>query len=149
MVLLIIVTIGSIISVIFMPKRISLLEMYNTAFFATFLAAITDMYLDFKLNFYGFFTKGVNWSYLPIFVIVYPAAGILFLNFYPYHKPLINKMIYILACALLTTTLEYLALHTEVFYHNQWKLWYSVICYPIIFKILLLNLRFIRKLSKG
>ncbi|WP_419180451.1 CBO0543 family protein [Bacillus salipaludis] len=123
--------------------------MYTSGIFASFLAAISDIYLDIKLDFYGFFSEGVDWLYLPIFIIIYPAASILLLNFYPFQKSLFHKIIYILGCTLFTTVFEYIALHNKVFYYHQWKLWYSITCYPFLFLILLLHLKLIRKLMKG
>ncbi|MGG3561185.1 CBO0543 family protein [Neobacillus rhizosphaerae] len=149
MVLLIITVIGSILAIIFIPKRISKLEMYTTSFFAIFLAAVADIYLDIKFDFYGFFNKGVDWQYLPIFVFVYPAANIVFLNFYPFKKAWMKKVLYIVIWTFLTTGFEYIALHTEVFYHNEWRLWYSFFCYPFLYLILVVNLRFIRFLAKN
>lgn len=148
MVLLICTVIGSILGIIFIPKRITTLEMYTTSFFASFLAAIADLYLDVKLDYYGFFEKGVDWAYLPIFVVVYPAANILFLNFYPFKKSRTKRLLYIAIWTILTTGFEYLSLHTNVFYHHEWKLWYSFISYPFLYWILLMNLRVIRLLAK-
>lgn len=148
MLLLLITTIGSILVIILIPKHISIAEMYTTSFFAPFLAALADFYLDVKLDFYGFFNKGVDWEYLLIFIVIYPAASILFLNFYPYKKHLMNKMTYVLGFSILTTIFEYIASHTDVFYHNEWKLWYSAICYPFLYMLLFLNLKVIRSLQK-
>jgi hypothetical protein len=148
MFLLIITTIGSILAIILIPKRISSLEMYTTSFFASFLAALADFYLDVKFDYYGFFNKGIDWQYLPIFIIVYPSANIIFLNFYPYQKSLKYKILYILGFSMVTTIFEYIVLQTKIFYYNEWKLWYSAICYPFLYMLLFLNLRIIRFLSK-
>ncbi|QGQ46382.1 CBO0543 family protein [Metabacillus sediminilitoris] len=148
MTVLVLVTIGSILAVIYIPKRISSMEMYTTSFFATFLASLADIYLDLKFDLYGFFDKGINWEYIVIFIVIYPAANILILNFFPYKKNIIKQITYILLCTIITLCCEYLSLHTEVFYYNGWKLWYSALCYPVIYTILVLNLHFIRKLNK-
>ncbi|MEO2074250.1 MAG: CBO0543 family protein [Bacillus sp. (in: firmicutes)] len=149
MVLLVITVIGSILGIIFIPKRLSALEMYATSLFTTLLAANADVYLDIKLDYYGFFKKGADWAYLPILIIVYPAANIFFLNFYPFKKNRTKKVIYFASWTILTTAYEYLALLTDTFYHNEWKLRYSFICYPILYWILLVNLQLIRRLAKN
>ncbi len=148
MILLWTTIIVSLIAVILIPKRISFLEMYATSFFATFLGSLADMYLDAKYDMYGFFQKGIDLAYIPIFFIIYPAANILFLNFFPFQRPLFHKILYILACSGVTLLFEYGSLHTNVFYYNSWKLWYSGICYPPLYTLLYLNLLLLRKLKK-
>jgi hypothetical protein len=34
------------------------------------------------------------------------------------------------------------------FYYDEWKLWYSALAYPMIFLILLMNLKFVRVLPR-
>lgn len=147
MILLIIFITVSIVIVLLMPKRLKISEMYTTSYFAVFLASLTDIYLDAKLDLYGFFNKGIDWLYIPIFVIIYPAVNIIFLNFFPYRKPNLNKIIYILIFSILTLIIEYISSLTNVFYHNEWKLWHSAICYPFLYTLLLLNLKLIRRLE--
>ncbi|MBS4219024.1 hypothetical protein KHA96_11925 [Bacillus sp. FJAT-49711] len=149
MFLLIIITFASILGIILMPKNVAIWELYFTGLFAAFIAAIADYYLDVKLDLYGFFRKGVDWEYLPIFIVIYPAVSMFIVNFYPYQKPLTMKFIFILGCTLLTTFFEYIALHTNVFYYNHWKLWYSAFCYPILYTVLIFHMKFIRKLTKS
>ncbi|MCP1450171.1 hypothetical protein [Priestia megaterium] len=55
-------------SVLVMPKRISWIEMYTTSLFVMFLGSVADIYLDVKYDLYGFFTKGVDFEYLLIFI---------------------------------------------------------------------------------
>jgi hypothetical protein len=148
MFLLIIATITIFVSVRLIPKRIPIVEMYTTSYFASFFAALTDIYLDGKLDLYGFFKKGIDWEYIPIFIIIYPATSILFLNFFPYGKSFKRKVLYIFQWTIVTVTIEYIALHTQVYYYNGWKLIYSALCYPVVYLILYLNLQFTRRLSK-
>ncbi|MEB2265447.1 hypothetical protein LAV77_11645 [Priestia megaterium] len=65
-------------SVLVMPKRISWIEMYTTSLFVMFLGSVADIYLDVKYDLYGFFTKGVDFEYLLIFIFVYPATNSVF-----------------------------------------------------------------------
>ena len=148
MILLIVVTVGLILTVIFMPKRISVMEMYTSSYFASYIAAIADLYLDVKLDYYGFFNKGVDWRYLPVIILVYPTTNIIFLNFFPFKKGKLGKVMYILIWSVMATAMEFVAAQTELFYHNEWKLWYSALCYPFLFGILYLNLKTTRRLSK-
>jgi len=148
LILLTVTVIGCIFAVVMMPKRISYFEMYATYYFAPFLAVLADIYLDLKLNLYGFFDPGINYQYIPIFFIVYPAFNLLFLNFFPFQTSLVRKIRYILLVSLFTVGFEYVATFSEVFYHNGWKLWYSAVAYPFLYTLLLSNLLMIRKLNR-
>ncbi|RHW41695.1 hypothetical protein D1B31_08260 [Neobacillus notoginsengisoli] len=138
-----------IAAIIFIPKRISYLEMYTTSLFAAFLGSFVDLYLDVKLHLYGFLTKGVNWGYIFILLIIYPAANILYLNFYPYQSRMGKKALYIISWSLVILCFEYFALQTKIFYYGNWRLGYSAILYPFILMLLTLNHSFIRKLSRN
>jgi hypothetical protein len=150
MILLVVTTIVLLLAVILAirgPKQVKLSELYATSFFAVCFAVIADVYLDVKLDLYGFFQKGVDWSYLPIFFIDYPAANILFLRFFPLEKSMIKKTVYILGWSLGTLAMEQISLHTDLFYYHGWKWWYSAIAYPFIYSLLFLNLKITRKLD--
>ncbi|MGG0748679.1 CBO0543 family protein [Priestia megaterium] len=146
-VLLILTTVISILSVLVMPKRISWIEIYTTSLFVMFLGSVADIYLDVKYDLYGFFTKGVDFEYLLIFIFVYPATNSVFLNFYPQSKSLAKKALYITVWVILTTLFEYISAQTEVFYYNEWKTLYSLFCYPFLYIAMVLNLKMIRRLQ--
>ncbi len=58
---------------LFMPKKLTIIELFTTCLFAMVLQQVVDLALDLKLDLYGYFTKGIQWRYLiPIFGI-YPA----------------------------------------------------------------------------
>ncbi len=147
MMLLILTTVISILSVLVMPKRISWMEMYTTSLFVMFLGSVADIYLDVKYDLYGFFTKGVDFEYLLIFIFIYPATNSVFLNFYPQSKSLAKKAVYITVWVILTTLFEYISIQTEVFYYNEWKILYSFFCYPFLYIAMVLNLKMIRRLQ--
>ncbi|MDC7771708.1 hypothetical protein POL88_22450 [Priestia megaterium] len=146
-VLLILTAVISILSVLVMPKRISWIEIYTTSLFVMFLGSVADIYLDVKYDLYGFFTKGVDFEYLLIFIFVYPATNSVFLNFYPQSKSLAKKALYITVWVILTTLFEYISAQTEVFYYNEWKTLYSLFCYPFLYIAMVLNLKMIRRLQ--
>ena len=81
MILLSITTVVSILCMIFVPKRIPIIEIYTTALFVTFLAALADLFLDIKFDLYGFFDKGVDWEYILIFIVIYPAWTFVLVNY--------------------------------------------------------------------
>ncbi len=141
MFLMIIGTLSAVLVVYFIPKRVSRIELYSTALFASLFGTLSDLFLDVKYDWYGYFKKGVDWAALPSLILFYPALCMTFINFYPYNQSLMNKIIYLIGFSILSVILEYIAIQTELFYHNEWKLIYSAICYPFVYMILLLNAR--------
>ncbi|WP_017755138.1 CBO0543 family protein [Calidifontibacillus oryziterrae] len=132
---------------VFIPKRLSKIEIYATSLFAMTLGKTVDEILDIKLNLYGFFHKGVDYLGILVQIISYPVVSLLFLNYFPYHMKTRYKVFYILIWSVLTMVLEKISYHTKFFYYNRWKWWYSVLIYPVVYTILALNFSFIRKLT--
>ncbi|RDU35976.1 hypothetical protein DRW41_15390 [Neobacillus piezotolerans] len=142
------VAIISIICIFLIPKRLSVMEMYTTSLFASLFGVVTDLFLGVKLNLYGYLNKRVDWEYFLILLFVYPAANILYLNFYPHSGGVLKKALYIILSTCIVGLMEYISIQTNVFNYRGWNIWYSLIAYPIIFIILALNLKVIRKMSK-
>ena len=132
----------------FMPKRISYFEMYTTSLFSTVLQLITDIYLEFKYNFYWYFSPGVDYITLWVVFWIYPSVSIIFLNFYPTSKKFSSSVFYILGWTLFAVVYEWIAVNTSLFHYNGWKLWYSAIIYPFLYLLLYLNWKIIRRLYR-
>ncbi|WP_071393339.1 CBO0543 family protein [Bacillus tuaregi] len=132
---------------IVMPKRLTRLEIYATCFFSMVFGRTTDSILDILLNLYGFFSEGLQFSGLIAQFLMYPAVNTLFLNYFPFHKGNKVKLVYILCWTLFSVTFEWISVQTSFFYYTTWKLWYSAMLYPIIFYILYLNLKLVRRLT--
>lgn len=130
---------------IFMPKRLTPIEIFSTIFFAATLQDNADVYLDLKLNLYGYFTKGPQWSVLIAIIGIYPAINTIFLNYYPFHKKVIYKLGYIFGWSGFAVLYEFAAVKSGYFYHNGWIYWYSAFCYPVLFYLLVLVLKIVRK----
>src|SRR4051794_1695401 len=82
---------------IFMPKKLTRIEIFSTIFFAMTLQDNVDIYLDGKYDLYGYFTKGIQWKTLIAIIGIYPAITTIFLNYYPSQRQWQNKLVYILA----------------------------------------------------
>lgn len=132
----------------FIPKRMTGVEIYGTILFATVFQLLVDLYLSTKHDLYGYFVRGVEYKELLIIFGIFPAANIIYLNYFPYKKKLISKIIYILAWSSLITLYEWASVKAEYFYYNGWKLVYSALSYPFILLVLAVNLWFIRKLKE-
>lgn len=103
---------------IFMPKRLTKVEIYATSFFALFYGKTVDEILDLKKNFYGYFGKGLQYLGLVMQVLIYPTVNLLFLNYFPHRKKLPNKILYILGWSVFSLLFEQLARKTKFFYYT-------------------------------
>ncbi|GKU81861.1 hypothetical protein [Niallia sp. NCCP-28] len=131
---------------IIVPKRISMIEIYATSFFAYSFGITTDIILNFKYDWYGYGEEGAQIYTTICLILVYFSINILYLNFFPFSLKALHKTLYILLWTLLSIAYEAFIVHTHMFYYNEWKLWYSAILYPIIFSILIGNLILVKKL---
>ncbi|MDQ0201856.1 CBO0543 family protein [Neobacillus ginsengisoli] len=122
---------------IFIPKRISGIEILTTTLFSSFLELIANILWDLKYDLYGYFNKGVDFKGFIFVFGIYPAINIVFLNFFPFKKNMIRKVIYISCWSLFANIYELLFLWSKTFYYNGWKFWYSIIIYPILYIILI------------
>jgi hypothetical protein len=143
--LVIVTIIVFVTTIIIMPKRLTWLEIYTTGWFALTLQLFTDIILDLKYDLYGYFINGVDLKGLIPILGLYPTYNTIFLNLFPKSNRW-KQMLYIIGNVVFLTCYEYAILQTEVFYYNGWKLWYSVLCYPVILLILYWNLMITRLL---
>lgn len=134
------------IIVIFMPKKLTLIEYYTTTAVSIIIQLITDYILECIYNLYGYFVPGADWKTLLIIFFLYPPMNLIFLNFYPVFSNIFKKFFYVLSFSAFATVYEWLALKAHVFYYDNWKLWYSAVLYPAIFVILILSLKLVQKI---
>jgi len=127
-----------------MPKKLTFIEIFTTCLFAMAFQQIVDLVLDLKLNWYGYFSKGIQWAYLIPILGVYPAVNAVFLNYYQYMDNLTKKLWFIIGCSVFAVVYEFLAVKSGYFYHHQWKIWHSAILYPFLFVFLILILKWLR-----
>ncbi|WP_449620450.1 CBO0543 family protein [Robertmurraya sp. Marseille-Q9965] len=133
---------------IFVPKRISGIEIVTTTLFALYLETMTNVFLDIKYHLYGYFTQGVNWKTLLYAIFIYGPVSIVFLNYFPYKKKFKSKIIYIAAWSIFAYVYEILFLWSGTFYYHGWKFWYSVILYPILYVILVAFHKYVKRLLR-
>jgi hypothetical protein len=130
------------------PKHIPYWQMYATSAFAVMFQLFVDIYLDLKLDLYGYFNKGVDELGFVYEFGIFPASSIIFLNFWAALKGFWPKSIYLFACVNVATFYEYLALKSGYLYYNGWKLWYSFLEYPLLFMILIGNWHLLQRLHQ-
>ncbi|WEG12575.1 hypothetical protein PU629_21205 [Pullulanibacillus sp. KACC 23026] len=134
--------------VYFVPKRLSYSEMYTTSIFAILFNTLVDVYLDLRLDLYGYFKKGPDYETLLVLVGIFPPFNIIYLNRFPYGEKLVIKIRYILIWAMIAVFYEYLAFKSGLLYYRKWSLLYSAMCYPFSLTITVLNYMLIKRLSK-
>lgn len=130
----------------FVPKKLTPIEIYSTSCFAYAYGITIDIILDLHYNLYGYFQKGFQWLSLLAIIMYFPSVSFLFLNFYPFIKSLGMKLSYVLSWTIFSIVFEWFTVKTDFFYYNGWRLLYSAMVYPVIFLILLMNLKVVRKL---
>ncbi|MBT2724511.1 hypothetical protein [Bacillus sp. ISL-46] len=146
MIFLILTSIIFTLITVFVPKRLSPIELYASAFSALVLQEVVDIYLEIKLRWYYYLREDdIEWSCLFI-IPIYIGVNVLSLNFFPFHKSKFKQGLYIAICVFISIIYEYFALKFKMLQYNEWKLWYSTICYFLLFPLLSLNLKWIRLL---
>jgi hypothetical protein len=80
---------------------------------------IVDLALDLKLDWYGYFSKGLQWTYFIAILGIYPAVNAIFLNYYQYMKNGRRKLGYIFGCSVFAVVYEWLAIKSGYFFHHQ------------------------------
>jgi len=133
---------------LFMPKKLTSIEIFATCMFAMNLQQITDLVLDLKLDWYGYFAPDVQWPYLLAIFGIYPAVNAIFLNYYQHMDSMAKKIGYIAGWSVFAVVYEWFADLSGYFYHNEWKLWHSAIVYPFLYLILILLLKWVRKMVR-
>lgn len=132
---------------IFIPKNISWIEIYGTILITIVLHLLIDSFLDLKYNLYGYFDKGVEFRTLLFTFGIYPAVNIVIVNLYPLIRGPLSKIIYILIVTTFALTYEVALIHVDIFYHNEWQLWYSAVIYPFLLILLFLNRRLLKHIT--
>ena len=132
----------------FVPKRIGRIEIYATCFFAYAYGLTTDIVLDLHYHLYGYFEKGFQWKSLLGILLYFPSISFLFLNYYPTKRKIAYKALYIILWSIFSVIFEWFTVQTEFFYYSGWKLWYSAPVYPLIFVILVINMKFVQRLTR-
>ncbi|MFB9330025.1 CBO0543 family protein [Paenibacillus aurantiacus] len=119
-----------------MPKRHSVTVMYITALFSTLLQLITDIILDAKYDWYGYFYHGPDVYSVLACLLIYPPFNAIYLNYFPYGQRVMKQIAYIFAYCVFAVVYEWTAVQSGYFYYNGWKLWYSALVYPFLFLLL-------------
>jgi hypothetical protein len=135
------------LSAFLMKKHLRPTEYYASIFWALFFSELTDRFTD-KYDWYGFFEPYIiEPKTLLIIFLIYPSAPMLIINWYPFNRPVLTKICYIIGWSAFSTLYEWVSLKMGFLYHHHWSMWLSAISYPFLFGLLMGNLKFIRWLE--
>ncbi|MGG4039838.1 hypothetical protein G4D61_16205 [Bacillus ginsengihumi] len=135
--------------VILMPKRLSRGEMYYTSIFAILLNVFVDIYLDLKLDLYGYFHKGVDYQMVIVLIGIFPPISMIYLNGFPYDGKPFTKISYIFIWTIISIIYDFCSVKSGLLYYRKWSLFYSALCYPFSLTFAYFNLRLIRWLARN
>jgi hypothetical protein len=130
----------------YIKKRLTVPEMYATIMFALFVEEVVDEYASFELEAWGFFMKDrVELEALWIILGIYPAATVLIVNWYPYAARWWKKALYLLGWAVFSTGYEAITMKLDIIWHaSGWTLWKSFMMYPLIYYMVIFQVRVYR-----
>ncbi|MDN3019541.1 hypothetical protein PH210_25590 [Paenibacillus sp. BSR1-1] len=124
------------------------IEYYATIVTCLFIAETFDRWTDKMENIYGFFKEHImEWQTFVIILGIYPASAYLILTWFPYGKPWLKKLQYIMVWSVFSTGFEKsFHLIGYEYFSGEWKITYSALFYPLIYSMMFLILKFVRYL---
>ena len=128
-----------------MPKRLARADMFVVVLFG--LKQLVDMFVNVKYDLNGFFNKGVDWLSLIPILGLFPSANLIFFNFYPWNN-MKRSVLYVFLVSAFLVGFEHLSLLAGYFYYHGWKLWWSVIEYPLLLYINIMFYKIFKILTK-
>lgn len=131
----------------FANRKVSWLEIYASTFFADYIRLKVDTYLAYKNNYYYYFDGGISY-YSILFVFLFGSVNYLIINWYPYNENKGTQIFYVLSWTAWSIFIEIASVMGGFFHYNTWELIYSLIWYPCLIIILLLNIKVLRYLKK-
>lgn len=129
-----------------MKKRLTLNQILHIWMFTIALQQSFDLIIEYKYNGYWYFDKEVDWKGYLAHTILVPPVNVMFLNWYPFKKRLMNQVFYLIIWIIAILLYEVITLMPQpwgYFHYGWWKLRYTVIVDPILFLILLSYYKFI------
>ncbi|ANS76789.1 hypothetical protein AWM70_21205 [Paenibacillus yonginensis] len=128
--------------IVFMPKILSLREIYLTWGWMSFLTLFTDLIFGAVLDLYDFVGPGISFADLFLEAALPASYGIITANFLPEKNS--NFIWYLLGVIVTALLYEWLSLEAGYLVYKGWKLIYSIPVYILGTLFLRWHLRFIR-----
>lgn len=130
---------------ILLVKRLSPVEKYAVWFFTMSFALLFDVFIGGTLDLYDYGGEGlIQWQDLVNISLVNPSLALLYLNYLPLR--LSKKLLYTAAWIVFLLGYELLFLKLGIMKYKGWSIWYSLLIYPFLFRTIIWNLRWFRRL---
>ncbi|MFS0865617.1 hypothetical protein [Fredinandcohnia sp. 179-A 10B2 NHS] len=132
-------------------KRFTKNQTIHIWFFTIAFQTIFDIFVEFKLHGYWYFSKDPDWQGLIAHTVLLPPVNMLFLNWYPFKGKFLKKFIYVGLWTVGILMYEMITLLPEpwgYFYYGWWTIWHAAVIDPILFLILLVFYNWIVKVEK-
>lgn len=137
--------------VIKMKRQLTKNQIVHIWTFTMLLEMLFDIFVDEKLNGYWYFWRGIDWTNVLAYSVLIPPVNVMFLNWFPFQKSLLKRGSYLVGWVIFILMYEYAALLPQpwgYFHYGWWNVYYSIVCDPILFLILLGYFKWIRKIER-
>ena len=121
-------------------KRLTRSEMLQIWLFTSLLQLMFDVFVSLKYHGYWYFSKGVDWGALLVYLCLVPPVNIIFLNLYPLKNLLWKQITFFISWNVGIVLYEVLTLLPEpwgYFHYGWWRLYHSVLLNPFLLLSLL------------
>lgn len=144
------VTLFNIIA--FKTTKLNKNQIIHIWLFTIVLQVCFDVIIDFKFSGYWYFKKDeIEWVGLIPHILLVPPVNIMFLNWYPFTRGVMKRLIFIVIWVISILIYECITLLPEpwgYFRYGWWSIWHSAIMDPILLFILLKYYKYICKVEK-
>lgn len=99
-----------------------------------------DKFIDVKYKAYWYFDQTIQWQDALAHSVLLPPVNMMFINWYPFKKPIRKQILYSTIWVVVILIYELLTLLPEpwgYFYYGWWNIWHSAVADPILLFILL------------
>jgi hypothetical protein len=149
-VLLISITLFNIIS-FKTARRISTNRKVHIWIFTCLFQLIFDVFISLKYHGYWYFGRGVDLKSFPIYTLLIPPVNLIFLSWFPFNRPFIKKILYIIIWEIFMLSYEMITTLPSPYGYYQygwWSLGHSALINPMLLLILINYYKWIGKLEK-
>ncbi|GKU82633.1 hypothetical protein [Niallia sp. NCCP-28] len=132
-------------------KRLNANRVLHIWMFTSTFQLLFDMFVDFKYLGYWYFTKDIDWISILYTIFLVQPVNIIFLNYYPFKKGIVSKIMFIFGFNVVILLYENVTLLPEpwgYFHYGWWKIWYSALINPILLISLILYYHYIVSLEQ-
>jgi len=134
-------------------KKLTKNQVIHIWMFTLAFQQLFDLYADVGYHAYWYFSKyDVDWESLLHILFLVPPVNIIFLNYYPFERSIMRRIIFILLFNIIIVFYEWITLLDPpwgYFHYGWWNLGYSFAINPLLLFILIKYFRFIKKIETG